>query len=82
MFGEDCIVGEAYGGKETALRERQSRHAEGLRYRFIFGNSKRLMLPKSKEWLAQLALWDTWSSLRGVQYQAFRFLRSEDLRLV
>ena len=38
MFGEDCIVGEAYGGKETALREWQLRHADETRYCLISVN--------------------------------------------
>ena len=46
MFGEDCIVGEAYGGKETALREWQSRHADELQYCLNLVNSERPMLPK------------------------------------
>lgn len=73
------------GGKETALREWQSRHADEIRYCIVFVN-RELKLERGSN-VAQVKrivgaiCVVRLSTLRGVQSEAFRFSRSEDLRL-
>ena len=83
MFGEDCIVGEAYGEgrwlSKNGSHDMQTRPATALI----------LVSREGESYVAQVkvkrkvgAIWVVgWSTLRGVQSEAFRFSRSEDLRL-
>lgn len=78
MFGEDCILGEVYGWKETALQEWQSQHAEDFRCCLTYLLSKRPSLLDLEDWQAQIALQD---GHLDVSYPIQSFARSEDLRL-